>query len=93
MLLEISYNAEPDEPTNETTNGASASASTSVSKEDETLVRSVVDSLTEGTGISMANSRVFFRKTQREENGKVAQGTVDWELARLYMDMLRGSRG
>ncbi|KAK5331321.1 hypothetical protein LTR93_000324 [Exophiala xenobiotica] len=91
MLLEISYNAEPDEPPNETTNGASAS--TSMSKEDETLVRSVVDSLTEGTGISMANSRAFFRKTQREENGKVAPGTVDWELARLYMDMLRGSRG
>jgi len=88
MLLEISYNAE-SETTNET-NGASTSAS--VSKEDETLVRGVVDALTEGTGISMANSRVFFRRTQREENGKVAPGTVDWELARLYMDMLRGSR-
>ncbi|KIW49456.1 hypothetical protein PV05_11130 [Exophiala xenobiotica] len=88
MLLEISYNAESG-PTNET-NGATASAS--VSKEDETLVRGVVDALTEGTGISLANSRVFFGRTQREENGKVAPGTVDWELARLYMDMLRGSR-
>ncbi len=86
--MEISYNAESG-PTNET-NGATASAS--VSKEDETLVRGVVDALTEGTGISLANSRVFFGRTQREENGKVAPGTVDWELARLYMDMLRGSR-
>ncbi|KAK6382630.1 hypothetical protein LTS17_003299 [Exophiala oligosperma] len=93
-ILEVTYNADKDEDVEEAaTDGATATATASVGKEDETLLRGVVDALAESAGVSMAGARVFFRKTLRQERGKLPRGVTDWDLVRLYMTALRGSRG
>lgn len=67
-----------------------------VSKDDETIIRGVLDSLIDGTGVRMEGSRVLFGCTKGEgahEAGGAGDAPVDWSLAKLYMDVLRGSRG
>ncbi|KAL6244710.1 hypothetical protein RBB50_008238 [Rhinocladiella similis] len=97
MILELTYNNAAEET--EATNGAPSTATASrpggasVSKEDETLLRAVVDALAESAGVSIVGARVSFRKTLRQEKGKVPGGVTDWDLVRLYMNTLRGSRG
>ena len=84
VLVEVSHNK--------------TSASAGVSKDEETLIRGLLESLTDGTGVHMDNSRVLFRRTstggERERGQDDTSGNgVDWQLASLYMDALRGSRG
>ncbi|KAK4939013.1 hypothetical protein LTR10_020672 [Elasticomyces elasticus] len=83
MALEVTYHASGPAAQDLETGGASI-----VSTEDETFVRGFSDSLTEAAGISLGNSRVLFRNTQSNRSAD----TVDWDLANLYMDMLRGNR-
>ncbi|KIW15964.1 hypothetical protein PV08_06014 [Exophiala spinifera] len=98
MILELTYNTDNgSEEVAEASNGASATATdpgtARVSRDDETLLRGVVDALADSAAISLAGARVFFRRTHRQENGKVPPGVIDWDLVRLYMSALRGSRG
>jgi len=86
MLVEISYSAAESSTVEDRT----------VSSDDQTLIRGMLDALTDGTGVQMENSKALFRRTaQLQQAGRDLDdnGIVDWDLAKLYMDMLRGSRG
>lgn len=89
MVLEITYDAAGGLAAQGVENGESSV----VSKDDETLIRGFAESLTEGIGVSLGSSRVLFRNALRLPQSRGTADVVDWELAKLYMDMLRGSRG
>lgn len=59
-------------------------------KDDETMLRAFLDALIRGANVKMDNTRVIVRRTNVGGNNLEQ---VDWALAGLYMDMLRGSRG
>ncbi|EXJ89511.1 hypothetical protein A1O3_02578 [Capronia epimyces CBS 606.96] len=63
-----------------------------ISKDEETLIRAFLDSLIDGTGVQMTNSRALFRNTRIPSEDNDTNGVVDWGLAKLYMDMLRTPR-
>ncbi|KAL2441136.1 hypothetical protein ABEF95_012482 [Exophiala dermatitidis] len=106
MLVEVSFvdsSVIGPEHTNSTADGdSSIQMNRAVGHDDDTLIRGFLDSLLEGTGIQMVNSRALFRRTgarteigsKRDMNGNVKNETVpvDRDLARLYMDMLRTTR-
>jgi len=82
MALEVTYDA----------SHPAAQGVDIVSAEHEILIRSFCYSLTEAVGISLGNSRHLYRNTlQLAQSGQTAD-TVDWDLSKLYMDMLRGNR-
>ena len=69
-----------------------------VSKEDETLLRGFLESVTDGSGVpsilTTGTSRSLIRRTTFQEKDKSAtSASPDVELANLYLDILRGSRG
>lgn len=69
-----------------------------IDKDDETMMRAFLDSVTSGSGAppisSMEIARSLFRRTRiQNETQKDSSVLVDWPIAGLYMDMLRGSRG
>ncbi|KIW73457.1 hypothetical protein PV04_01574 [Phialophora macrospora] len=69
-----------------------------IDKEDEALLRGFLDSVTDGSGVpSITNSessRFLIRRTKALEKDKgTASPPADFELASLYLDALRGSRG
>ena len=64
-----------------------------VNKDDETLIRGFLNTLTDGTGVQMDNIRAIFRSTTSIEKADGTSSALNWGLATLYMDMLRGSRG
>jgi hypothetical protein len=69
-----------------------------VDKEDEALLRGFLESVTDGSGVpSITNSesyRFLVRRTKVLEKDKgAASPPADFELASLYLDALRGSRG
>ncbi|KAG9793191.1 hypothetical protein ABEF93_003937 [Exophiala dermatitidis] len=106
MLVEVSFVGSSvigPEHTNSTADAdSSIQMNSAVGHDDETLIRGLLDSLLEGTGIQMVNSRALFRRTgahsetgsKRDMNGNAKSETipVDRDLARLYMDMLRTTR-
>ena len=92
MLLEISYDVQNPASNGMRTQGANDNGE-AVSQDAETLIRGVVESLIDGTGVNMENSLVLFRSTKGEHEARGSSDGVDWELAKLYMDVLRGSRG
>ncbi|OQV02665.1 hypothetical protein CLAIMM_07821 [Cladophialophora immunda] len=68
-----------------------------VSKEDETLLRGLLDSVTDGSGVpsiySIETTRSLIRRTKSHVKGKdSSDASPDWDLATLYLDILRGSR-
>ncbi|KIW78434.1 hypothetical protein Z517_08270 [Fonsecaea pedrosoi CBS 271.37] len=69
-----------------------------VSKEDETLLRGMLESVTDGSGMpsnfSIDAMRSLIRRTNIHLKDKDAgDASPDWDLANLYLDILRGSRG
>ncbi|KIX92614.1 uncharacterized protein Z520_11643 [Fonsecaea multimorphosa CBS 102226] len=69
-----------------------------VSKEDETLLRGFLDSVTDGSGVpsiySVENARSLIRRTKLYGKDKdTSDASPDWDLANLYLDVLRGPRG
>ena len=69
-----------------------------VSKDDETLIRAFLESVTEGSGVpsilTTDTARSLIRCTKFEEKDKGApHSPPDFALASLYLDILRGSRG
>lgn len=73
-----------------------------IDKEHETLLRGFLESVTDVSEIplihSLESTRALFRRTQVNGTGKdnnaggAVASTVDWSLAGLYIDILRGSR-
>ncbi|OCT53571.1 hypothetical protein CLCR_10710 [Cladophialophora carrionii] len=69
-----------------------------VDKEDEALLRGFLDSVTDGSGVpsitSSDSNRFLIRRTKvREKDKGAVSPAADFELARVYLDILRGSRG
>lgn len=103
MLVEISFN----DASNIAVKGEGGDSTTQpepqvqtrpgpVGKDDETLIRGFFDSLLEGTGLQMAtsNTRALFRNTRAASHfhDKETTRAADWDLADLYMEMLRTPR-
>ncbi|OAP65228.1 hypothetical protein AYL99_01200 [Fonsecaea erecta] len=68
-----------------------------VGKEDEALLRGLLDSVTDGSGVpsilSSETTRSLFRRTRIHVKDKdSSDASPDWDLATLYLDILRGSR-
>ncbi|KAI1607893.1 mediator complex, subunit Med20 [Exophiala viscosa] len=83
MALEITFKTRAD---------VASGGNSVISAADETLIRKFSESMVQGAGISVGNSRSLFRNTLQVPKSGPTADTVDWDLAELYMDMLRGNR-
>ncbi|KIX06023.1 uncharacterized protein Z518_03997 [Rhinocladiella mackenziei CBS 650.93] len=94
MLIEVSYTPGTLETRREdSVKQENTNIFVSVDKENATIIRAFLEALTVGTGVSLENSRVLFRRTNSHDKEKGGSGAVDGALATLYMEMLRGGRG
>ena len=101
MLMEVSCTELANGSGNQDFDVAQKDVDTdAVAKGDETLIRGFLDSVTEGSGVpSIANpetSRSLIRRTKVHEKDKdttPASTAADFELAILFLDILRGPRG
>jgi hypothetical protein len=96
MLLEVTHLEDRPKPS-PNNDAQDRTKDQAVAKEDETLLRGFLDSVTEGSGVNIASPdavRSLIRHTSFDERDKGTTSVVpDFELAGLYLDILRGSRG
>ncbi|EXJ95457.1 hypothetical protein A1O1_00579 [Capronia coronata CBS 617.96] len=94
MIVEVSFNDTTSvRPGRKDSADQQDTQHSGVGKDDETLIRGFLDSLFDGTGVQMASSRALFRNTRSTNpEDKDRSGVADWDLASLYMDMLRTPR-
>lgn len=99
VLVEVTHLEDENDQKNPSTEDTRQEAkSRDVDKEDETLLRGFVDSVTEGSGVpaitSSETTRSLIRHTRHQEKEKsVTPPSADFDLADLYLDILRGPRG
>jgi hypothetical protein len=99
MLVEVAHiENDMDDEIQGSDDGSKEAKASAVKEKEETLLRAFLDSVTDGSGVpSIANpetSRSLIRRTRFHEKDKGTASTPpDLELASLYLDIIRGSRG
>ncbi|EXJ72546.1 uncharacterized protein A1O5_03692 [Cladophialophora psammophila CBS 110553] len=100
MVVEVSFVGSPADTThNQSPDDAPKGVDGKVvSKEDETLLRGLLDSVTDGSGVpsihNLETTRSLIRRTKAHATDiDTGDTSPDWDLAHLYLDVLRGSRG
>ncbi|KIW95945.1 uncharacterized protein Z519_03011 [Cladophialophora bantiana CBS 173.52] len=100
MVVEVSFIGSPPETAhNQSPDDAPKGVDgKAVSEEDETLLRGLLDSVTDGRGVpsihSLETTRSLIRRTKAHAiDNDTKDASPDWDLAHLYLDVLRGSRG
>ena len=100
MLVEVTHMEDEGDKQSQDLNGAQQEVNLKkdVEKDDETLLRGFLESVTAGSGVTaITNSettRSLIRHTRHHEKDKpVTPPPADLDLADLYLDILRGPRG